>query len=95
MRVIAIFISFFLILPAGFIVEAQDSELTTIDGQIRTFLISGTLLITSILLKAVVFLLSLSLRGLIETLSRIGMEKEMAREIIIEIINRYISGYLS
>jgi len=95
MRVIAIFISFFLILPAGFMIEAQDNELTTIEGQARAFLISGTLLITSILLKAVIFLLSLPLRGIIEVLGSIGMEREMARETIIEIINNYVSEYLS
>ncbi|MDY6984936.1 MAG: hypothetical protein SVE93_00780 [Candidatus Thermoplasmatota archaeon] len=73
---------------------AQDNELTTIEGQVKVFMISGTLIIVSIFLRVVVFLLSMPLRFFIEVLSYIGMERDEARKNILEILGNYVSEYV-
>jgi len=64
-----------LIMPA---VRAQGVEepLTTTEGQIKTFLTSGILIVVSISLRVIMLLLSLPLRVVILILSRIGMDRE-------------------
>lgn len=73
---------------------AQNNELTTIEGQVKIFMISGILIIVSIFLRVVVFILSMPLKFFIEILSHIGMERDEARKTILDIFRNYISEYV-
>ncbi len=73
---------------------AQDNELTTIEGQVKIFMISGILIIVSIFLRVVVFILSMPLKFFIEILNHIGMERDEAKRTILEILSNYVSEYV-
>jgi hypothetical protein len=83
------FLALALILPAG--AQGVKDPLTTLDGQIDTFLISGILIVFSISMRVVMLLLSLPTRTVILVLSRIGMDREEARDIVLQIFSDYLS----
>jgi hypothetical protein len=92
MRICALILSFLLLSPA--LAQGLNDTLTTEEGRVKTFLSSGTLIFVSMFLRFFVMVVSIPLRAFITVLNRIGMEREEARSIILQIFDGYISEYV-
>jgi hypothetical protein len=92
MRICALILSFLLLSPA--LAQGLNDTLTTEEGRVKIFLSSGTLIFVSMFLRFFVMIVSIPLRVFITVLNRIGMEREEARGIILQIFNGYISEYV-
>jgi len=93
MRTYALIISLLLLSPA--LAQSLNDTLTTEEGRVKTFLSSGTLIFVSMFLRFFVMIISIPLRAFITVLNRIGMEREEARSIILQIFDGYISEYVN
>ena len=92
MRICALILSFLLLSPA--LAQGLNDTLTTEEGRVKIFLSSGTLIFVSMFLRFFVMIVSIPLRVFITVLNRIGMEREEARSIILQIFDGHISEYV-
>jgi len=89
----SLFVFIVAILMAFHPVMAQQ-DLITPEGQVRTFFLSGFLIVISLVLRVSMIIISMPMRMAQEVLMRLGFESAEARSLLLKILGEYTDRYI-